>query len=135
MKRWTRKVDIFSLDVITVPIHLGMHWCMAIVDLRGKSIVYYDSFLGSNVKCLNLLFDYLQKERLDKKGDILDPTNWKLTHEKEIPEQKNSSDCGVFACQFAEFTTRDAAINFTQEDMPCLRRQMVAEILDKKLYH
>ncbi|KAI6656506.1 Sentrin-specific protease 1 [Oopsacas minuta] len=135
IKRWTRRIDIFTLDMIIIPIHLGMHWCMAIINFRRKTVVYYDSFLGSNVRCLNLLFEYLHKERLDKKGETFDSTNWELTHEKEIPEQKNSSDCGVFACQFAEFMTREAVINFTQDDMSCLRRQMVAEILNKKLYH
>ena len=74
VKRWTRKVDIFTLDVITIPIHLGMHWCMAIIDFRGKTVVYYDSFLGSNSKCLNILFDYLHKERRDKKGEEFDST-------------------------------------------------------------
>ena len=108
---------------------------MAIIDFRGKTVVYYDSFLGSNSRCLDLLFEYLHKERRDKKGEEFDSTDWKCFHEKEIPEQKNSSDCGVFACQFAEFITRDAAISFTQEDMPHLRRQMVAEVLNKKLYH
>jgi Ulp1 family protease len=26
----------------------------------------------------------------------------------------NGSDCGMFACKFAEYITRDAAISFTQ---------------------
>lgn len=38
LRRWTKKVDIFSHDIICVPIHLGMHWCMAIIDFRDKSI-------------------------------------------------------------------------------------------------
>ena len=34
VKRWTRKVDIFSMDVILIPVHLGMHWCLAVIDLK-----------------------------------------------------------------------------------------------------
>lgn len=30
VKRWTRKVDIFSYSVILVPIHHGAHWCLAV---------------------------------------------------------------------------------------------------------
>ena len=30
VKRWTRKVDIFSYDYILIPVHLGMHWCLAV---------------------------------------------------------------------------------------------------------
>ena len=43
MKRWTRKVDIFSFDLILVPVHLGMHWCLATIDLKRKAVFYYDS--------------------------------------------------------------------------------------------
>ena len=112
-----------------------MHWCMAVIDFRNSAITYYDSFMGSNDRCLNNLLDYLKRERLDKKGKTFDSAPWRLVHEKDIPEQRNSSDCGVFACQFAEFLTRDVSLSFTQDDMPVIRRQMVAEILQKKLYH
>lgn len=40
LRRWTKKIDIFSYDLICVPIHLGMHWCVAIIDFRAKSIRY-----------------------------------------------------------------------------------------------
>ena len=32
VKRWTKKVDIFSMEFILVPVHLGMHWCLAVSD-------------------------------------------------------------------------------------------------------
>lgn len=38
LRRWTKRVDIFAHDIICIPIHLGMHWCMAIIDFRSKSI-------------------------------------------------------------------------------------------------
>ena len=41
----------------------------------------------------------------------------------------NGSDCGVFACTFAEFLSRDADLAFEQSDMPLIRRTMVWEIL------
>lgn len=30
VRRWTRRVDIFSKDYILIPVHLGMHWCLAV---------------------------------------------------------------------------------------------------------
>merc|ERR1712043_132378 len=48
---------------------------------------------------------------------------------KGIPRQLNGSDCGVFTCQYAEFLSREASFEFSQGDMPRLRRRMAAEIL------
>lgn len=30
LKRWTRKVDIFSYHLLLIPVHLGVHWCLAV---------------------------------------------------------------------------------------------------------
>ena len=32
VKRWTKNIDIFSMDLILVPVHLGIHWCIAIIE-------------------------------------------------------------------------------------------------------
>ena len=42
LKRWTRRVDIFSKDIMLIPVHLGMHWCLAVVDFRKPGVYYYD---------------------------------------------------------------------------------------------
>ncbi|NXY27038.1 SENP2 protease, partial [Atrichornis clamosus] len=47
VKRWTKDVDIFKHDIILVPIHLRNHWTLLAVDLRKKTIKYFDSF-GQN---------------------------------------------------------------------------------------
>lgn len=133
VSRWTKKVDIFAYDILLVPIHLGVHWCMATVDFKKKFISYYDSMLGNNDKCLQLLLNYLEKEHLDKKKAPYRTKGWKLENMKDIPEQMNGSDCGVFACQFAEHKSRQAQMAFDQEDMPYFRRRMVYEIINSIL--
>lgn len=30
LRRWTRKIDIFSFDLILIPLHLGLHWTLAV---------------------------------------------------------------------------------------------------------
>ncbi len=30
VKRWTRKVDIFAHEILLIPVHLGVHWCLAV---------------------------------------------------------------------------------------------------------
>ncbi|XP_057664560.1 uncharacterized protein LOC130898947 [Diorhabda carinulata] len=133
LRRWTKKVDIFEYALICVPIHLGMHWCMAIIDFRAKSIRYYDSMGSSNNKCLDALKKYLEAEHLDKKKIPFDTSDFELENVKDIPQQMNGSDCGMFSCTFAEFLTRDAKIVFSQEHMPYLRKKMVVEIMTGEL--
>lgn len=63
LKRWTRKVDIFSFDLILVPIHLGLHWTLAVIDLACKEIRYYDSMNNNNYECLKALkFGFITKQ-------------------------------------------------------------------------
>jgi len=112
-----------------MPIHLGMHWCLAGVDLRHMTINYYDSMGGNNTECLAELNDYLHEEYLAKKGKSLDAEVFDSNLVKGIPRQLNGSDCGVFTCQYAEFLSREASFEFSQGDMPRLRKRMAAEIL------
>ncbi|XGW17579.1 hypothetical protein V3C99_002293 [Haemonchus contortus] len=133
VKRWTRKVDIFAHDLLLVPVHLNVHWCMAVIDLADKRIDYYDSLLGKNQKCLEHLKNYLVEECSDKKKQNFDLDGWKFILRTDIPRQMNGSDCGVFACKFAEFASRRAPIVFTQEHMPYYRQRMLYELVMKKL--
>lgn len=133
LRRWTKKIDIFAHDLIIVPVHLGFHWCMATIDFRDKCVRYYDSMLGYNMKCLDKLVEYLIAEHKDKKKAEYDAANWRKLVLKDIPKQLNGSDCGVFACTFAEFVSRNAKILFTQEHMPYIRRKMCCEIMGGRL--
>ncbi|XP_002403685.3 sentrin-specific protease 2 [Ixodes scapularis] len=133
LRRWTRHVDVFAHDLLLVPVHLGLHWCLAVVDFRIKSIRYLDSLGGSNPECHKVLRQYLQDESRDKRATDLDLSDWTFEAVKDIPQQMNGSDCGMFALKYAEYITRDAKITFDQMHMPYFRRRMVYEILTKKL--
>ncbi|KAJ8920906.1 hypothetical protein NQ315_015699 [Exocentrus adspersus] len=111
LRRWTKRVDIFQHDIICIPIHLGMHWCMAIVDFRDKSIRSHPKIFGSS----------------------FDTSDFILENVKDIPQQMNGSDCGMFACTFAEFLTRNAKITFSQDHMPYLRKKTILEIITGEL--
>uniref|UniRef100_A0A914BXW3 Ubiquitin-like protease family profile domain-containing protein n=1 Tax=Acrobeloides nanus TaxID=290746 RepID=A0A914BXW3_9BILA len=133
VKRWTRKVDIFAYDLLFVPVHLTVHWCMLIIDFKKKKIDFYDSMLGEHTACLQALKTYLESESLDKKKVNFDFSGWRMECLKNIPRQLNGSDCGMFACKFAEFASRQAEICFNQEHMPYYRQRMVFEICTKQL--
>uniref|UniRef100_T2M4M7 Sentrin-specific protease 1 n=1 Tax=Hydra vulgaris TaxID=6087 RepID=T2M4M7_HYDVU len=133
IKRWTRKTDIFSYDMILIPIHLGMHWCLAEINFTNKQLVYYDSLKGNNMSCIIALKDYLLQESKDKKNECFNFTGWQELMPKDIPEQMNGCDCGVFACKYAEYRSRNAKFTFSQENMPYFRQRMIYEITSKKL--
>ncbi|KAJ2082010.1 SUMO1 sentrin specific peptidase 1 [Coemansia sp. RSA 988] len=133
VRRWTRRVKLFEQDLIIVPVHLGVHWCCAVIDFRSKSIAYYDALLGDNPKCLRLLMNYLHEEFKDKQGQDFDENGWSMSCEKDIPRQRNGYDCGVFAIMFAEYVSRDAPLSFSQENLPFLRRKATYEIATSSL--
>lgn len=83
---------------------------------------------------LSALFrDYFEDEHLDKKGSELDLSGWTLECCDDVPQQNNGSDCGVFACCFAELLSRRRELRCTQHAISKYRRQMVYEILNKRL--
>ena len=133
IKRWTRKVDIFSFEMILIPIHLGIHWCCAEINLKERSITYFDSLHNNNPACLKHLQEYLIEEHKDKKGtdgsSMFDFSNWNLSSPKGIPCQQNGYDCGVFACIFAEYRSRNAEFAFSQKDMNYFRDRISYEII------
>lgn len=134
VRRWTRKVDIFGVDVIPVPVHMGgVHWCMAIIHMRDKTIKYYDSMGHPNPTVLEALEQYLKEESLDKRKIPFDTSDWSIQSVRDCPMQENGSDCGVFSCMFAEFISRDSKISFTQQHMQYFRRKMVYEISSGRL--
>ncbi|XP_076468390.1 sentrin-specific protease 1-like isoform X2 [Babylonia areolata] len=133
VKRWTRRVDLFSHTYLVIPVHLGVHWCLCMVFVKEKCIRYYDSMGGNNNQCLNAIRQYLHDESLQKRNVELDLSEWSTETVKDIPQQMNGSDCGMFSCMYAESLTRGAKITFTQKDMPYFRRRMVYELLKKQL--
>lgn len=137
IKRWTRKVDIFDFDIILIPIHLGIHWCCAEINIKERSINYYDSLHNNNMSCLKHLQKYLIDEHIDKKGtdgsSEFNFENWNLSLPKGIPCQQNGYDCGVFTCTFAEYRSRASEFAFSQKDMNYFRDKITYEIINGKL--
>ncbi|KAI8880025.1 cysteine proteinase [Backusella circina FSU 941] len=127
------KVDIFAKDILLVPINESYHWVLAVIDMRKKRIYVYDSLGGSHRDMLKRLWNYLESEHQDKKKEPFDYTEWELMILKNVPQQQNSSDCGVFICTFAERLAREGEMNFRQKDMPVLRQGMVLDILNKQV--
>ena len=48
----------------------------------------------------------------------------------KLYRQYNKVDCGVFILMYADYVTRGAQFDFTQADMPALRRKITLDILN-----
>ncbi|XP_075964592.1 sentrin-specific protease 2 isoform X1 [Anarhichas minor] len=135
VKRWTKAVDLFLYDLILVPLHLGVHWAMAVIDFKSKTVRSYDSMGQRHEDVCSLLLLYLREEHKAKKGRELDSPKWTVgsLRPAEIPQQKNGSDCGVFVCKYADYIAKGRPLTFRQCHMPLFRKLMIWEILNQKL--
>ncbi|XP_068608254.1 sentrin-specific protease 2 [Brachionichthys hirsutus] len=135
VRRWTKAVDLFLYDLILVPLHLGVHWAMAVIDFKSKTVKSYDSMGRRHDDICSVLLLYLQEEHKIKRGRELDGFRWAVgsTRVTEIPQQSNGSDCGVFACKYADYIAKGRPLTFKQCHMPLFRKLMIWEILNQKL--
>ena len=138
VRHWTRKFDLFFFDLIFVPIHYdhprNEHWALAVINLMKKpGVYYYDSLGRENPKFLKDLLNYLELEHMDKKKKTFDTSDFKLENVKDIPNQSNGCDCGMFVLKYAEYLSRNASITFTQKDISYFRQTMVFEIIKNNI--
>eukprot|EP00879_Flechtneria_rotunda_P030538 GHRR01033182.1.p1 GENE.GHRR01033182.1~~GHRR01033182.1.p1 ORF type:complete len:299 (+),score=127.88 GHRR01033182.1:30-899(+) len=65
VQRWTRLAklnqagqvsdNVLHLDRIIMPIHEGIHWTAAMIDLKHKRFVFFDSLMGTNRQAIAAL--------------------------------------------------------------------------------
>ena len=130
VEKWFSKVDLFSFDKVLIPIHLHHHWSLGVLNITAQCIEYYDSLcfdLASKQITESLLL-FTQSEHQKRKGIPL-PAQWKIGVNREIPQQQNGMDCGVFCSRFAFHISRDEPLSFTQSDIPSLRRRILLDLL------
>lgn len=133
VRRWTtqRKIGylLSECDKILVPVHQDIHWCLAVINVRDRKVEYLDSLKGSDANVLKVLSQYFVDEVKDKCGQDMDVSDWEMLYPRDIPEQMNGCDCGMFMLKYADFHSRGAPLSFTQKDMDYFRKKTVWEIL------
>lgn len=138
--RWSRKPnwpDLATMDKVIVPIHLGNHWTLAVINIEEERYEYYDSMGGEHASVLEHLREYWSAEIADKHPD--DDDMQALSEEvlewdeayggHDTPQQQNGFDCGVFMVTTADYVARNAELNFHQKHMPSFRKRMVVDLL------
>ena len=111
------------------------HWCLAVVHVREKRIQYYDSMGGPGTYYLRALQRWVVDEMKHKKGEDIDPEEWRLQPTtSDTPQQKNGSDCGVFTSMCADYLSEDLQLSdFAQRDIPRLRYRIAHSIVNGRL--
>ncbi|NXG08804.1 SENP5 protease, partial [Sakesphorus luctuosus] len=132
VKRWTKKVDLFKKTLLLIPIHLEVHWSLITVNIPSRIISFYDS-QGIHFKfCVENIRKYLLTEAKEKnRPEFLQ--GWQTAVTKCIPQQKNDSDCGVFVLQYCKCLALDQPFQFSQEDMPRVRKRIYKELCERRL--
>jgi len=113
VRRWTTRrgnLDVFALDLLLVPLGDGTHWTLGVVDFKRRELLHFCSLGWAKPSWLTCVKKYLADEWRDKKKDRPQPfcfaTGWAREagtrdYLPGVPQQNNSSDCGVFAIVFA----------------------------------
>ncbi|KAF3207338.1 Smt3-specific protease [Orbilia oligospora] len=128
--RWAKRAgaageEILGLKGIIIPIHRNFHWTLAFVNVEKKRFEYYDSLAG-NWDPISLLRTWMKHEvgarYIDGEWEDFYPGS-------QTPQQGNGYDCGVFLCKTAEVIARGGVLNFSQKDIPVIRKMMQVELL------
>ncbi|XP_070830570.1 sentrin-specific protease 5-like [Chaetodon trifascialis] len=133
VKRWTKQVDLFSKSLLLVPIHLEVHWCLVTADIVQKKICLYDSQGNALRKVARNILKYLMTEAKEKK-QIAFESGWAVSFDEKIPQQTNENDCGVFVLEYSRCLALGKALQFSQKDIPKIRKRIYKELCDCELH-
>jgi len=135
VKRWARKINLFSKKKLMFPINLKAisHWVLVCADLESKELKYLDSLHCFDVNVQLKIFEYLRKIHMERVGTPFCTDQWNLKplDHSLVPIQRNFYDCGVFVCTFAEYLARGASFNFAQTNMEWFRHLIIYELHKK----
>ena len=135
VQEWCRAPpDLFTMELVFFPLNTNnSHWVLVTASPPTKTIAYYDSMNHNGSESRKMVASYLSKLHEKLNGNALDLDNWDSIDQRDIPQQDNGFDCGVFVCQYAERLSRRAPLDFTQDDMPAIRVRMIEDIVTKHI--
>lgn len=130
VRRWTRRFDVFSYDMMLIPINQqNMHWTLGVVNFKHKWVAHLDSMgKGGSPEVRKHLMRWVEDEANDK-GKQFHIEQWSMP-ERQVPQQMNCDDCGVFLCKFADFLARGwPTFTFTQKHINYFRSRIAHELI------
>lgn len=92
-------------DIVIFPITHQKHCTLLIVLRKPKTILYLDSLGGTSKRHIEYVLQ-LYCSYYNFKNRHFSLEEWKIFSPRDIRLQKNSYDCGIFCCIFAETLIR-----------------------------
>ncbi|KAK8924116.1 putative ubiquitin-like-specific protease 2B [Platanthera zijinensis] len=132
VRKWTRKLNIFEKDYLFIPVNFSLHWSLLVICHPGEIITFEDDDLMNSPKvpCIlhmdslkgnhkglgDLIRSYLLEEWKGRHSECSDDvtsrfSNLRFVH-LELPQQENSSDCGLFLLHYVELFLEEAPLAF-----------------------
>ena len=100
--------DCKDKSLIFIPYFKNHHWFLIVIDSHKKEILLYDSLMSDlkekqHIYILNQIKYFFSK---------IDETfsNYQMKIEKDIKQQQNGNDCGVFVCWYAKMIIEENSI-------------------------
>ncbi|KAL2457256.1 Ulp1 protease family protein [Abeliophyllum distichum] len=136
----------FPKSVSTRLLHLGLlfsanlsnqHTESVKIDLEDRTIFIFDSLkshvrkaeLEAFMKPLQVVIPILMKLHV-KCDDSYSTEKFKFVKMKEVPQQHNGSDCGIFTVKYIEFLQANMDVcAIRPEYIPMWRKKLAAELL------
>ncbi|KAL2466965.1 Ulp1 protease family protein [Abeliophyllum distichum] len=116
---------------------IGSHWFAVKIDLEDRTIFIFDSLkshvrkaeLEAFMKPLQVVIPMLMKLHV-KCDDSYSTEKFKFVKMKEVHQQHNGSDCGIFTIKYIEFLQANMDVCAIQpEYIPMWRKKLAAELL------
>ena len=103
-------------------------------DFRKEdiNIFYYDPLTLNGDNVTKLLLRLLRKMRRYHYNENLVRICNKINM-KNIPQQNNNNDCGLFILKYAQYLINASEFNFSFQNMPYFRKRLIYELYSQNL--
>ena len=120
--------SLTDLELIFIPIHeAGNHWSLGVVFIGTSTICYYNSINPGNNFGHGVCDSIKQFLISSNYFSDADKFVWHFNY-PPTPQQVDGHSCGVYICQFAKQIAKGKNLKIVVENLPNIRKEMVAEI-------
>ena len=136
-------IDLKAFELLLFPIHIEKHWQLIAAFPKSYLLVFFGSMLNVSLAALGSILGLLEVIFSVNNGTFV-RNEWMLLAPDNIPNQRDSSSCGVFACMNAYSLVCDERNPpYKSDNIDGIRHWMVHHLINtsskkkylKKQYH